>query len=302
MKDIFGTCKCADDDNDLVVQNCLVRSHCPRYGGPNENGEDLPSVPSFSMHAAREPKLHSDAYPENIWSEKVKSAGLADMELKNRNTENAFLSGTSEAESSEPGSPSSDVIYMMDDIMNIHGDILAEYGSKVTHVKGDFYNVNHRKVQISCTPAGAKWQHLSGKIGSSLAKMASVLIVHDGPLHQPLFDYLLQTGLNEAYDSRGTLNSFALTGVAKNLEFAVPAEADIYKASDGDRLEAMGHAKAQADARKRVSLDSVVVPSFESRNGATGNEKSVKVRNGPSRHARGHGSNGPGRAAAMGGA
>merc|ERR1711879_590490 len=76
---------------------------------------------------------------------------------------------------------------------------------------------------------------------------ASRIMVNDGPLRQPLMDYLLQTGRNEHYDARGTENPEAVTGNGRSLEFThTPYSA-------GDRIEAMKHATQQAEVRRRCS-------------------------------------------------
>lgn len=222
---------------------------------------------------------------------------------------------------------------LMSDIMNLHQELLTENGWKLAHIDGDHYLVNGRKVRISSPlamwTAAPEWEHLSSKLGPGTAKMASGLMVNDGPLQQSLFDYLMQTGKNEYYDTRGTENRGVLTGAAKNLEFLVPETVLC------DRHEAMRAAKAQANLRQatsdaeieeRVKNDLVVPLALKPRTRTSSCERasscermprnsswermprnsscdtgrsgsvSSKLRSGPSRYARGRG------AAPLGGA
>jgi len=214
---------------------------------------------------------------------------------------------------------------LMSDIMNVHQELLTENGWKLAHVDGDHYLANGRKVRISSPSAqwtsAPEWEHLSSKLGPGTAKMASGLMVNDGPLQQPLFDYLMQTGKNECYDTHGTENPGLLTGAAKMLEFLVP------ETVLSDRYEAMQAAKAQAKWRQATSdaefeeraKNDLVAPltlkqrtrpsSCEGasscermpRNSSCGSSErsgsvSSKMRSGPSRYSRGRG------AAPLGGA
>jgi hypothetical protein len=129
------------------------------------------------------------------------------------------------------------------------GNLFAEGEWDVTHKCGDRYTINSRTIRIFLLPKGTTprdFSHISRIIGAGPAEQASRIMVHDGPLKQPLLDYLMQTGLNEHYDRRGTENPVAVTGKARYMEFAVPAKAM------ADRQEAMRHAAAQADARRRT--------------------------------------------------
>lgn len=132
------------------------------------------------------------------------------------------------------------------------GDAFATKGWELTRLGGDRYAINGRNVRLSLLPLGSpvpSSSHLAGKLGKTAAQRAARLTVHDGPLRQPLLDYLAETGQNEFYDARGTENPVAVTGAARNLEFHVPS----HVGNSGDRVEAMKQAILQADMRRQRS-------------------------------------------------
>jgi len=134
------------------------------------------------------------------------------------------------------------------------GDLFTEKGWEIEHVRShDRFSINGREVRIFVLPPGtplSDFSHHTRMIGLGTAQKAAHIMVHDGPLRQPLLDYLFQTGTNEHYDARGTENPVAVTGLARNLEFSVP------DAALGDRIDAMKHATAQADERRLWSSKS----------------------------------------------
>lgn len=135
------------------------------------------------------------------------------------------------------------------------GDLFESEGWDIIQVSGesgDRFKINGRKVRIFLLPEGTPLKdhsHHSRRFGAPTAKKAAHIMVHDGPLKQPLLDYLMQTGKNEHYDARGTENPVAVTGEARKMEFKVPATAL------DDRIDAMKHATAQASARRRSAND-----------------------------------------------
>lgn len=137
----------------------------------------------------------------------------------------------------------------LDELIGNTGDLFAAQGWDVAHLRGDRYSVNGRKVRIFLLPEGTPvpdFSHNTRRFGPA-AKMAAGVMVHDGPLRQPLLDYLNQTGKNEHYDARGTENPVEVSGQAKRLEYSVPPKAL------GDRIQAMKEATTQAQTRRKVA-------------------------------------------------
>lgn len=133
------------------------------------------------------------------------------------------------------------------------GDAFTTRGWELIRHGGDRYVINGRNVRLFLLPTGSPLpssSHLAGEFGKTAAERAARLTVHDGPLRQPLLDYLAQTGQNEVYDARGTENPAAVTGAARNLEFHVPS----HVGNSGDRVEAMKQAILQADLRRQKSV------------------------------------------------
>jgi len=131
--------------------------------------------------------------------------------------------------------------------------LFSEKGLEILHSGGDGYIINGRSVRLWLSQSGSDPQntlHLRSKVNDETARRAARVLVLDGPLRQPLLDYLLQTGVNEHYDARGTENPTAVTGMARNLEFRVPLNAS------NDRVEAMRQAAAQAEIRHYTSATS----------------------------------------------
>jgi len=237
IQDVFGGCNWESDHNELVLTRSVLHG-----GSPDSNAGSPGAI------------FHVDA----------KSSGLADMSQKapgvrpkvcgctgDVDGEVIFSDGDVTLKKNKRGELGQelDVLVLMSDIMNLHHELLAENGWKLKHLNDAHYSINGRKVLITSPSSNIspEWAHLSSKLGPGTARMASTLMVHDGPLEQPLFDYLMQTGLNEHYDTRGTENPGAVTGVARALDFAVPQTALC------DRIDAMRHAKAQADVRHSTS-------------------------------------------------
>jgi hypothetical protein len=137
----------------------------------------------------------------------------------------------------------------VDDLIYNTGDLFTTEGFDVAHYRGDRYSINGRKVRIFILPEGTPipdCSHNKARFGQA-AEMAAGVMVHDGPLRQPLLDYICQTGKNEHYDRRGTENPVEVSGHAKKLEYSVAPKAL------GDRIHAMKEATAQADMRRKTA-------------------------------------------------
>lgn len=135
------------------------------------------------------------------------------------------------------------VMWRCDNIFATRGWELSPIGSG-----DDRYELNGRSVKMQLERLGtyrASYQHLVRDFGLDVAERAARIIVCDGPLRQPLLDYLLQSGQNESYDQRGTENVAGVTGPAKYLDFN--------SAPTGDRLSEMNMAMRQAAARRQAS-------------------------------------------------
>merc|ERR1719321_1154147 len=90
------------------------------------------------------------------------------------------------------------------------------------------------------------YEHLSKHLRNDVVHRASRIIVVDGPLHQPILDYLFHSGINEHYESAGTENTTSPGWLGKALEFQVPPM------HPEDRISAMRQAAAQAEYRRQV--------------------------------------------------
>jgi hypothetical protein len=120
-------------------------------------------------------------------------------------------------------------------------------GFEIFHVKDDLYSINDRCIQLLLLPMGfptPSCAHLSNVLDVRSQQLAAGVIVQDGPLQQPLFDYLLHTGINENYDARGTENPWGVTGRARTHTFYAP--------QTNDRIDAMTIATAQSAIRRQV--------------------------------------------------
>lgn len=135
----------------------------------------------------------------------------------------------------------------IDEVVWSSGDVFITRGWEIVHIHGDRYSLNGRSVKLMLLPHSAPVPdiaHVAPSLGHDVAERAARVMVCDGSLRQPLFDYLLQTGMNEQYDQRGTENPAGVTGAAKHLEFNVIPTAD--------RLVAMQNATIQAEVRRRA--------------------------------------------------
>lgn len=120
------------------------------------------------------------------------------------------------------------------------------------------YNIQDRLVRIFLLPEGTKvkdYSHHLGIIDEESASQAARIMVQDGPLKQPLLDYLRQTGKNEHYDARGTENPVGVSGMAKLYESPIPRAAlgDVRNNGTftGSRIDAMKAASVQATVRRK---------------------------------------------------
>jgi len=128
--------------------------------------------------------------------------------------------------------------------------VFEKEGWAVEYLQDDHYLVNGRDVCIFLLPAGVPVPSAKGverALSPAVAQFASRMMVSDGPLLQPLLDYLLQTGENEHYDIKGTENPAAVTGLGRRLEFNTKSK------DPNDRVEAMLQATLQAEMRRKVS-------------------------------------------------
>mmetsp|Transcript_55055 Transcript_55055/g.128814 ORF Transcript_55055/g.128814 Transcript_55055/m.128814 type:complete len:231 (-) Transcript_55055:94-786(-) len=124
--------------------------------------------------------------------------------------------------------------------------VLATHGWSVRHTTGDHWDVNGRDVRVYLLPRGIpkpSVRHIENRFPREVAQQAARIMVSDGPLLQPILDYLLATGQNEHYDHRGTSNPAAVRGFGRNLEFA---------GMPSDRLEAMRMASLEHSFRREA--------------------------------------------------
>mmetsp|Transcript_29425 Transcript_29425/g.63803 ORF Transcript_29425/g.63803 Transcript_29425/m.63803 type:complete len:295 (-) Transcript_29425:324-1208(-) len=143
--------------------------------------------------------------------------------------------------------------------MWIIGELFALKGWSVEHVGGDRFRLNGRCVKLQLLPEGYPHpdiRHLEGTLGFEVAARGSFFSVCDGPLRQPLMDYLLHTGRNESYDERGTENIAIVEGPGKYLDFHI--------APTDDRILEMRNAMYQADLRRSASASSRRISALQS--------------------------------------
>mmetsp|Transcript_43787 Transcript_43787/g.79958 ORF Transcript_43787/g.79958 Transcript_43787/m.79958 type:complete len:274 (-) Transcript_43787:64-885(-) len=132
--------------------------------------------------------------------------------------------------------------------------VFEKEGWAIEHLRDDRYLVNDREVCIFMLPAGVpgpQAKEVERALSPAIAQFASRMMVTDGPLLQPLLDYMLQTGQNEHYDTKGTENPAAVTGAGRRLEFYFGNHNN-----PNDRVEAMMQATMQAEMRRKVSSQS----------------------------------------------
>lgn len=215
LSSLFGECRCAGSgDSEIVFENCGPQN-CYRQEDDYE-------------------EAHSDINP---MLEQV--GGLRGMSVATAQGRVFDCSPTDEVKS------------LMADLMLLRADVFAERGWDVEYLQDDVYCVNDRAVRIFLLPAGIpppECKHISKVLGAGTAHMAGGIMVQDGPLCQPLWDYLLQTGLNEQYDEQGTENPSAVTGAARNLDCGFP------RWGSHERIDAMRCAVVEAEIRQRVAV------------------------------------------------
>jgi hypothetical protein len=171
---------------------------------------------------------------------------------------------------SAPASDVTNIELELEELMENSGDLFDRKGLEINHHREDHYSVNGRSVRLlvlSRNVAKLDLDHYPAILGDSSAEMKNLILVHDGPMWQPLVDYLLQTGKNEFYDSCGT-HTNEVVGAARNIDFTPLAEIE-------DRFASMKFATAEANIRINVA----------------NNEKAYRLRqtllNGPSRYRKG---------------
>jgi hypothetical protein len=162
-------------------------------------------------------------------------------------------------------SPSSIVAGKMKSFLSHHCDLIEREGWCIKSLGGDRYWIDGRSVQLLLLPEGTArpdCTHYHRLVGSSAADVVETVMVQDGPLWQPLLDYLMQTGINEYYDLRGTENPLAVTGSARNLDFGGIGP-EIKTADTDDRISAMQVATAEASLRQHVACTEREQQKFE---------------------------------------
>jgi len=225
----FG-CSCTPDDDEILLNLGASQMECCYRPEDDHLGEDdfgkrgfcsSPETQSFTLEANRIGGLRGMS--------SMKGAATADID----DLEEDLLK---------------ELEAMMDDLCNLRSELFAEKGWEIHHLEDDMYSINDRSVRLFLLPATfplPDCRHLSNKLGPGTTHLAAGIMVHDGPLRQPLFDYLVVTGINEHYDARGTENPSAVTGYARSLSLS------LYDTDD--RIDAMRHATAVADMRQRAA-------------------------------------------------
>lgn len=177
---------------------------------------------------------------DDVVEEVEEATSLADDD------ESSAIDDTITVASYSAASPAKDALWFEIEAVRMGSASLFESkGWEIVPKGGERYSLNGRGIKLRLVPAGAMpphFQHLLGYVSYEVAERATRITVCDGPLRQPLLDYLLQTGQNESYDQRGTENIAGVSGAAKLLDFNV--------APTGDRIYAMKSAMIQADLRR----------------------------------------------------
>lgn len=210
--DLFG-CACAPSETEIRVagQDLNCRPHCEVFNGVFDDD------------------FQDDDFVDSIGLSPTPRVGG----LQNTGTN---LVGVGEAAPEE-----------LEAVMTHLLSICEQKGLDIRHIEDSNYSMNGRSVRLFLLPWGTpapNCTHLNSTLDWRTLHAAEGVIVHDGPLKQPFFDYLFQTGLNEDYDSC-TENLSVITGRARNHTFFV--------APYDDRLDAMELATSQSEIRKRVS-------------------------------------------------
>lgn len=134
------------------------------------------------------------------------------------------------------------------------GGFFIRHGWELAPLGGDRYKVNGREVRLILLPSGrpvSDFRHLEQHVGWVTAKRSARIMVEDGPLRQPLLDYLLETGRNEQYDVRG-IESHGAASHAGMLSFVVESQASTRGSGDDQKIGAMKQATLQAELRQRA--------------------------------------------------
>jgi len=234
---LFGcTACCAVGDNDVPICINIQQFGLDEIGQDGEDWDEL-----FCRMEDMERTESSPTESEEHYSKLIGNNGLRGM----NNT-------------SEGSRQKADIQEELESLAESTGDLFEAQGWDIVQVSDDRFDINGRKVRIFLLPRGTPLKDYSlhsRRFGPPTAQRAAHIMVHDGPLKQPLLDYLMQTGLNEHYDARGTENPVAVTGEARKIEFEVPATALGSAMSEDSRLDAMKHATAQAVVRRKSAAD-----------------------------------------------
>jgi hypothetical protein len=131
----------------------------------------------------------------------------------------------------------------LDELKKRSGDIFERLGVKVTHLNEEHYSINDRSVRLLMMSGSAGTLHLQlDHYPDEFADMKNIIFVNDGPMWQPLVDYVLQTDANEFYDFHGTQNPVEVVGAARDMSFEPLVNIE-------DRVSAMRFATAEASIR-----------------------------------------------------
>lgn len=135
------------------------------------------------------------------------------------------------------------------------GNLFPQKGWDLVSLGGNMYGLKGRKISLYLLPPGSApsksyhLSHLRNMFSSEVVDRAAWIIVVDGPLRQPILDYLLQTGRNEEWESLSTQNNLSnVHSIHQNTDFveAPPIHPE-------DRITAMTFARYHADVRHQAS-------------------------------------------------
>jgi len=132
------------------------------------------------------------------------------------------------------------------------GDLFRRNRWDLVSLGGNRYGLKGRVVSLCLLPPGDEVSpsfHLQKVVPEEVAYRAAQIIVIDGPLRQPILDYLLQTGVNEQWNSIGTENTLSnVHNIHKNVDFL-----ETPQIHPEDRITAMTFATYHADVRHQAT-------------------------------------------------
>jgi len=251
---LFSGCRCAPQEDEIVLADCGARECGCRPVGDFAEDDYMDVRPTLEQ-----------------------VGGLRGMALR-----------TAEGVVIPEACPEDEVRILMADLMHLRADLFSARAWELEYLKDDLYSINGRTIRIYLLPPGMPppdCRHISSELGAGTAHMATGIMILDGPLQQPLWDYLMQTGLNENYDMRGTENPAAVSGAARNLDLGFPSS------NSNERIDAMRHAVVEADLRHRVTVSAPIPCSRTSSGSELDDSVNLELAsshaNGPSRLSQG---------------